>query len=77
MNTEIIDFDKASEKWRQNKISLKSGYFRYKCEKCDEHVYNYVIINKYFDKFATEFDLKNKNHKNKNRFCEDHLLSED
>lgn len=72
-----IDFDDASIKWRKNKISLQKGYYKYKCEKCNECVYNYVVINKYFSSFATEFDLKNQNHKNKNKFCEEHLLCED
>ena len=71
-----IDFDEASKEWRKNKIILKNGYFKYKCEKCDECVYNYVVTNKHFHKFASDFDLKHKNHKNKNKFCEEHLLTE-
>jgi hypothetical protein len=74
---EEIDFDKASNEWRKNKISLRNGYFRYKCKKCDEYLYAYIVENKHFYKFATEFDLKHKNHKNKYKYCEIHLLSDD
>jgi hypothetical protein len=71
-----IDFDEASKEWRKNKIELGKGYFKYKCaiDGCNECVYSYVTNNKYFHKFATEFDLKNKNHINKHIYCETHLF---
>jgi hypothetical protein len=71
-----IDFEEASKLWRKNKISLGKGYFKYKCQidGCDECLYLYVTESKYFDKFATDFDIKNKNHPNKYIYCEDHLL---
>jgi hypothetical protein len=72
-----IDFDDASKEWRKNKIALGKGYFKYKCkiDECNECVYSYVTNNKYFYKFATDFDLKNKNHINKDIYCEMHLFS--
>jgi hypothetical protein len=72
-----IDFDFASKEWRKNKIKLSNGYFRYKCKKCDEYVYRYVFENKYFQIFATDFDIRHQNHKNKDIYCEDHLLCDD
>jgi len=72
---DIINFDDASREWRKNKIVLGKGYFQYKCaiDNCSECIYSYVTENKYFNKFATEFDKKNKNHKNKYIYCENHL----
>ena len=74
----IIDFDEASKQWRKNKISLDKGYFKYKCniEGCNECIYLYIVNNKYFDKFCTEFDLKNKDNKNKYIYCEDDLFTQ-
>lgn len=31
-----IDFDEASRAWRENKVSIGNGEFRYKCSKCDK-----------------------------------------
>jgi hypothetical protein len=77
MNNDNIDFDAASIEWRKNKTCLGKGYFKYKCsrEGCDGLLYYYVTDNKYFDTFATDFDIKNKNNPNKYLYCEDHLLS--
>lgn len=30
-----IDFDAASRAWRENKVSLGNGQFRYKCDNLD------------------------------------------
>lgn len=71
-----IDFEEASKEWRKNKTPFSKGYFKYKCEKCDDCVYNYVVTNKRFELFASEFDLTHKNHENRHRFCEEHLLDD-
>jgi len=73
-----IDFDNSIKEWRKNKICLENGYFKYKCniENCNECVYSYITSHKLFYKFATDFDLQNQNHKNKDIFCEKHLFSE-
>ena len=70
-----IDFDEASKEWRKNKISVGNGYYKYKCQVngCNEYLYCYVTENKLFDKFATTFDKKNRNHPKKYVYCEDHL----
>ena len=77
LETNSVDFDIASAEWRKNKVSIGKGSFRYKCsvQGCTQEIYNYTTTNKYFDKFATEFDVKNKNHQQRFLFCEDHLLS--
>lgn len=74
-----INFDEASNEWNKNKIKLGKGYYKYKCkiECCNECIYSYVTSNKLFKKIATDFDILNQNHKNKNIYCEDHLLCED
>lgn len=70
-----IDFDDASHYWRNNKINMGKGCFKYKCEKAECHniVYYYTTHNKHFDLFATDFDKLNKNNPTQMQFCEDHL----
>jgi hypothetical protein len=74
-----MDFDEASCEWRKNKIYLGNGYFRYKClvKNCNEITYSYTTEHKDFVLFATDFDLKYKNHINKYKYCEEHILIED
>ena len=73
---EPIDFEESSREWRKNKICLGNGFFRYKCEveNCKETTYSYITSHKKFKSFATEFDLQNKNHINKYKYCEEHLF---
>jgi hypothetical protein len=76
--TNKIDFDEASREWRKNKVNCGKGYFKYKChiENCNECVYSYTTNHKLFDKIATDFDKENRNHKNRDVYCEEHLLQE-
>lgn len=71
-----FDFDDSSKEWRKNKIHMGKGYFKYKCsvKNCNEMMYFYTTQSKYFDKFATSFDLLNKNNPNQYLYCEEHLL---
>lgn len=71
-----MDFDEASKEWRKNKISCKNGYFQYKCThpNCQEALYLYTTSHALFDKFASEFDLANRNNPNRFLFCEEHLI---
>ena len=73
MYSNKIDFNDASIEWNKNKIKNRNGYYQYKCKLCDEPIYWYTITNKYFDKFASEFDYKNKNNPRQHEYCEDHL----
>jgi hypothetical protein len=70
-----FDFDVSSNEWRKNKIKCKNGYFQYKCQisNCNEPLYSYTTNHKLFYSFATPFDIENKNHINKNIYCEEHL----
>lgn len=72
-----IDFDESSKIWRQNKVNIGRGYFRYKCsiKECNEILYCYTTEHKLFNNFATKFDLDNKNHPNKFDYCENHLFT--
>lgn len=74
----IIDFDEASKAWRKNKSYQGRGYFKYKCQhhNCDELLYSYTTSSKLFDKFATDFDIANREHPNRFKYCEDHLFTE-
>lgn len=71
------NFDESSAEWRKNKIKLENGYFKYKCKKenCNVCIYLYITENTNFYKFATDFDLKNKNNPNKHIYCENHLFT--
>ena len=59
-----FNFDESSREWRKNKINVGKGYFQYKCsvEGCKDVLYRYTTQSKYFDTFATEFDLLHRNH---------------
>ena len=76
---EPIDFEDSIREWRKNKIYLGKGYFHYKCsvEHCKETTYSYTTSHKNFKLFATEFDLQNKNHIHKYKYCEEHLFIDD
>ena len=71
-----INFDESSREWRKNKINLGKGCFHYKCEinECKNELYCYTTQHKQFSLFATDFDLLHKNHINKTKYCEEHLL---
>lgn len=69
-----IDFDDASVCWRRNKVYAGNGYFRYKCEMCDEIVHWYTTSHVLFEKFASPFDKKHQHHPNRFVRCETHLL---
>lgn len=71
-----INFDEASLEWRKNKISCGKGYFQYKCNNlnCQEPLYVYTVRNNHFNKFATEFDILNKNNPLQTIFCEECLM---
>ena len=70
-----INFEEASDCWRQNKKYIGKGYFRYKCKLCDNLVYSYTTHHKHFNLFANEFDMLNKNNPKQFEFCEDHLYN--
>ena len=72
-----FNFDESSREWRKNKINVGKGYFQYKCsvEGCKDILYRYTTQSKYFDTFATEFDLLHRNHPNQEIYCEEHLLN--
>ncbi len=74
----IIDFDESSKCWRQNKIYIGRGYFKYKCNvlNCNEPLYCYTTQNKLFLKFALPFDLNNQNNPNQFYYCETHLCTD-
>ncbi len=73
-----INFDDSSQEWRKNKIYLGRGYFQYKCsvEGCNDILYKYTTQSKYFNTFATKFDLLHRNHPNQHIYCEKHLLTD-
>ena len=76
---EQIDFEEATREWRKNKIYIKNGIFHYKCAKmkCNNSIYLYTTEHKYFKRFASKFDLLNRNNPKKYYLCEDHLLCGD
>ena len=76
-----IDFDYASECWRQNKKRKKNGYFVYICNyirsngnRCRRTIYSNIIHNEYKNTYNNyEYHDKYNKHPNRHIFCKRHL----
>jgi len=73
-----FNFEEASKAWRNNKKSIGSGYFVYKCtyvhtknnKRCNKTIEKYIIKNQYANMYD-QFNYNN-NKIESDRFCKGH-----